>query len=254
MLIEERLIEIENIIKKKKFCSIIELSEKFSISKATIRRDLQILSDKNVLRLVRGGATSLVTGTALEPVYSIKKDVNHEEKVRIGKSAAKLVNDGETIIIDSGSTLVEMSLALKDRKNITIATNDILIANGLLDSHDINLTVIGGDIRKNYNTLYGYIALLALEHINADKVFLGVDAIDCYKGCMITNTEEVILKKAMMQAAKERIIICDHSKFTNVAFLKLCQINEIDRIITGRELDNKIYESFVEEGVNIELV
>lgn len=254
MLIEERLIKIENLIKQNDFCSIIEISVKFNISKATVRRDLQILADKNVLRQVRGGATSLVSGTALEPSYSVKKSINHEEKTRVGERAVELVREGETIIIDSGSTMVEMAKALKNKKNITVATNDILIANELVHFKDINLTVIGGDIRKNYYTMYGYIALLALEHINADKVFLGVDAIDCTKGCMITNTEEVVIKKAMMAAAKERIVICDHSKFTNLAFIKLCQINEIDRIITGQELDSNIYNLFLEKGINIEIV
>lgn len=254
MLPEERLVEIKNIVNQNKFCSINEISETFNISKATARRDLKTLADKNVLKLTRGGAMSLVAGTTHEPPYVIKKSINHDEKIRIGKRAGELVNEGETIVLDSGSTLVEMARTITDMKNLTIATNDILIAYELASEKNIDLTVIGGMVRKNYYTMQGYFAQQALENINADKVFLGVDALDCNKGCMVTNMEELVIKKAMMESAKEKIIICDHSKFSNVAFLKLCELKNIDTLITGKELDHAIYNQLHEEGLNIELV
>lgn len=253
MLIEERLREIEKCIENNKFYSINQIAETFDISKATARRDLKVLADKNLLRLTRGGAISLVVGTTHELPYTIKKGVNHKEKIRIGKRAAELVKEGETIVIDSGSTLVEMAFALKEMKNITVATNDLLIGCELATSMGIDLTMIGGNVRKNYFSMQGYFAQLAFEHINADKVFLGVDALDLTKGCMVTNMEEVVIKKAMLNTANEKIVICDHSKFTNVAFIKLCELNSIDRIITGKELDASVYNNFINEGISIEL-
>jgi len=254
MLQAERLEKIKNELKNKRFCSIKEIAQVLNISSATVRRDLKQLSDQNQLELTRGGAMLVLSGTAQEAPYSIKRMTNREEKVRIGQRAAQLVKEGETIIIDSGSTAVEMGLALANHKKITVATNDILVASKLAMSKEIDLTVIGGGVRKEYFTTLGFLAQLALQHINADKLFLGVDAIDIRKGCMITNMEEVVIKKQMMDSAKEKIIICDHSKFESVAFLNLCALREIDLILTGKELKREFYEQFVDAGVNIELV
>jgi len=254
MLQEERLEKIEEMVKQKKFCSVNELCVSFNISKATARRDLKILNDRNKLRLTRGGATDVATGTTHEPPYIVKKNINHEEKVRIADKACSYIKCGETVIIDSGTTALEMAGFLKSMKGITVATNDLLVACQLAEAKDIDLTVIGGGIRKDYYTTLGYLAQLAMEHINADKAFIGVDAINVNKGCMITNMQEVMLKKLFMKSAKEKIVICDHSKFENVAFMNLCSIHDVDMIITGKEIDKEIYSSFVEAGVNIVLV
>jgi DeoR family fructose operon transcriptional repressor len=254
MLQAERLEKIKEEIDKKRFCTIKEIADELQISAATVRRDLKLLSDQKQLELTRGGAMIRLSGIAHEAPYIIKRRINAEEKVRIGQRAAQLVNEGETIIIDSGSTAVEMGSALVNYKNITVATNDILVASKLAASKEIDLTVIGGGVRKEYYTMLGFLAQMALQHINADKIFLGVDAIDLKKGCMVTNMEEVMIKKQMMASARTAIVICDHSKFENVAFLNLCSLQEVDLIITGRELNKELYEQFKEAGINIELV
>lgn len=254
MLPEERLSEIKNTIDSKKACSIIELSEMFGISKATVRRDLKALADKDMIRLTRGGAMSLTSGTTYDPPYALKKGVNLEEKKRIASRAAELVKDGETLVLDSGSTTAELARTLKGSKKVTIATNDLIIAYELASVKDIDLTFIGGSIRKNFFASHGYFAQMALEQINADKIFLGLDALSIDKGCMVTNMEELLIKKLMLASAKQRIAVCDHSKFSNVAFLKLCDLSQIDLIITGRELDESIYGRLKSEGINVELV
>lgn len=251
MFQEERLQKIGDMVKQKKFCSINELCASFDISKATARRDLKTLAERNILCLTRGGAKDVAIGTTYEPPYTEKKNINHEEKVRIANKACSFIKYGETVILDSGTTALEMAGVLEFMQGITVATNDILVACKLANARDIELTVIGGSIRKNYYTTIGYFAQFALEHINADKAFLGVDALDVKKGCMITNMEEVIIKKLIMKSAREKIVICDHSKFENVAFMNLCTVNEIDMIITGSELNKNVYSQFVDAGINI---
>ncbi len=253
MLQEERLQRIEELLKQKKFCSINDLAIDFVISKATVRRDLKILEERHKLRITRGGATIVGSGTAQEPPYGVKKSTNYDEKIRIGKKARDYINNGETVIIDTGTTTLQVAASIGQIKNITIATNDLMVACQLANNIDIDLTIIGGMVRKNYFTTIGYLAQYALEHINADKAFLGVDAIDLKKGCMITNMDEIAEKKMILKAAKSKIVVCDHSKFEGVAFMDFCSLKEIDMIITGRELDEKIYASFIEAGINLVL-
>jgi DeoR family fructose operon transcriptional repressor len=251
MLLEERLSEIKNLIDSKRSCSINEIADKFCVSKATARRDLKILSERNMVRLTRGGALSLASGTTYDPPYSVKKGINHEEKKRIGQYAADLVKDGETLVLDSGSTVVELARALRNGRQVMVATNDLVVGYELANTKGIDLTFIGGAIRKNFYMSHGHFAQSTLSQINSDKVFLGLDAISLAKGCMVTNTEELVVKKLMLASAKQKIVVCDHTKFANVAFLKLCDLQEIDMIITGCELDDKIYESIISEGINI---
>ena len=171
MLPEERLSEIKNIIDRNKSCSINDISEQFAISRATVRRDLKMLADRDVIRLTRGGAMSIASGTTYDPPYAIKKSINHEEKKRIARYAAELVKDGETLVLDSGSAMVEFSRALRDFRRVTVATNDLIVAYELANTKDIELTLIGGVIRKNFYASHGYFAQMALEQINADKGF-----------------------------------------------------------------------------------
>jgi DeoR family fructose operon transcriptional repressor len=250
MLPEERLSEIKNLVDSKKSCSINEIADKFDVSRATARRDLKMLTERNMIRLTRGGAMSLATGTTYDPPYAIKKGINHEEKKRISRYAAGLVKDGEALVMDSGSTMVELARALRSRK-LTVATNDLIVAYELANAKDIALTFIGGAIRKSFYMSHGYFAQKTLEQINSDKVFLGLDAIDLSKGCMVTNAEELVIKKLMLASAKEKIVVCDHTKFSNVAFIKLCDLQQIDKIITGLELDDNTFKRIADEGVSV---
>ena len=255
MFQEERLSKIEEMVKQKNFCSISELCTIFNISRATARRDLKILEGRNLLSLTHGGAKAFAGGTTQEPPYLVKKNINHEEKIRIAQMACSLIKTGETIIIDSGTTAFEMANIIQTMKNnITIATNDIQVACRLANTQSVDLTVLGGSIRKNYYSTHGFLAQFALEHIYADKAFIGVDAVELKKGFMVTNMEEIIIKKLIMKASKEKIVVCDHSKFESVAFVHLCSINEVNMIITGKELDKEIYSHFIDAGINIVLV
>lgn len=254
MLQEERLHRIEERVNARRFCSVEELAAALQSSKSTIRRDLRLLEAGNRLRLSRGGAASLAPGTAQEPPYGVKARTNHEEKVRIGQAAAGLIERGETVVIDSGTTALELAAAMRGMRDVTVATNDVRVACELAECGGVDVTVIGGSVRKGYFTALGSLARHALEAINADKAFLCVDALDVKKGCMVTNDAEAMVKRMMLESANRKIVICDHSKFENVAFMRLCAVGEIDMIITGRELGEDRYGEFLEAGVNITLV
>lgn len=138
MLPEERLSEIKNLGDSKKTCSINEIADKFDVSRATARRDLKILMERNIIRLTRGGAISLASGTTYDPPYAMKKGINLEEKKLISHYAASLVKDGETLVLDSDSTMVELVRASHDRK-VTVATNNLIVAYELANAKDVSL-------------------------------------------------------------------------------------------------------------------
>jgi DeoR family fructose operon transcriptional repressor len=148
----------------------------------------------------------------------------------------------------------QIAVALAAARSVTVATNDIAIAYQLAGAEGVALTMIGGTVRSGYYSTQGYLAAHALENLNADKVFIGVDALDVAKGCMITNDAEIQIKKLMLRSARMVIVACDHAKFSQVAFMNLCPLDQVDLIITGSELDPAIARTFSEAGVNLVLV
>ena len=254
MLQAERLEKLYELIKQEKYCSISELVHKFGISSATVRRDLKLLEDENKIKTTRGGAMIDNRGTSLEAPHAEKASVNKEEKSRIAKYACTLIEKGETILLDSGTTLLEIAKEMRALEQVTVATNDVLVACTLAENPGVSLTVIGGGVRRNYYSTSGLFAQETVKSINADKAFIGVDAFSTDKGFMITNMDEVVIKRLMMEAAKEIIVVCDHSKCENVAFIKLCDIEDVDKMITGNEIGRDIYQSLVDMGLNLTLV
>ncbi|MEG1191113.1 MAG: DeoR/GlpR family DNA-binding transcription regulator, partial [Oscillospiraceae bacterium] len=155
MLKDERLEKIECLVNERKYVAISDLMLELSISKATVRRDLELLSEGGKLAITRGGAVSVSGGTTYELPYLEKKKVNHEEKIRIAHFAAALVKPGETILIDAGTTCIEMVPFLRERGNIMVATNDLMIALELGRCPNIETILIGGVLRKDFNTTSG---------------------------------------------------------------------------------------------------
>ena len=148
-----------------------------------------------------------------------------------------------------------MGLRLKNYdKNLMIATNDLHIALDLSANQDINLIVIGGESRKNHFSLLGYFSERMVSEMHADTTFIGIGAIDVKHGLMDFTTDEVKVKQAMINASRETIVLCDHTKFESVAFIRVCQLSEIDRIITGKELDASICSQLKEAGIDVVLV
>lgn len=256
MLKEERFAKILELIRQHQFCSVQQLSKHTGASPATIRRDLILLSQNSQIRLTRGGAMDLQWGVAQELPYDAKTKQNLDEKARIGRSACDFLKPHDTVIMDTGTTLLQMAKALLNSEigNITIATNDIRCAMELAKNHNVVLHMLGGLIRDGYYTALGCWAESALNGLHADKLFISCDAVGLTNGCTITNVEEIAIKQAMIKASQECTLLCDHTKFTLTAFMKLCDIDKIHRIITGKEADPKIVASFIEAGVEMVLV
>ncbi len=255
MLPAERLETIKEYLREKKFARIGVLEKQLDVSRATVRRSFLQLERENFLRMVRGGAVlASGEGNAYEQPYSQKRDSNQEEKRRIARRAAEIVRDDFSVFLDASTTVAEITDFLADKKNLMIATNDLLIASKLKDCPNMTVTVLGGVLRRNYYTLTGLFTETLLAGMNFDCALLGMDAVSEKGGFMLTNTEEVQIKRIVAQAAGKLVVLCDHTKFDKSSFINVCGFPDVDMVITGRELDPQVYERYRESGPEIVLV
>lgn len=247
----ERREDILNSITQNGKVYVQELSDKYQVSSVTIRNDLEILDNKGLILKTRGGALKTESRVRSDQSISEKYHLNIQQKRSIGKLAAREVNDNETIIIDSGSTTEELCKHLSDKKDLTIITNAINIANIVMHYPNVNLIIPGGYLRKNSNSLIGPLAESNLKNLYADKAFLGVDGLDTTKGLYTPNIEEAHLNQKMIEITKEVIVLVDASKFRKKSLALICALNKVDKIITDSGIDTQDRKNLEDVGIKV---
>ena len=250
MLPAERYENVKTYMQQNKYANINELATEFDTSTPTIRRCLRQLEADKVVKIVRGGAI-YTEATVVEQPYNIKKMQNIEEKARIANEASKYIASNKSIFLDSSSTVYELIDHISGFQNLTVTTNDVKIAEALSAVPDVSVLVTGGILRKKYYTLTGSFAENLMQQVHIDCAFLGVDAITVDGHFMITNMEESGIKRAIFNNATKRIVLCDHTKFGNNAFINLWNPEQVDMIITGTELNEDLFDCYRELGFNI---
>ena len=208
-----------------------ELSNCAGVSDMTIRRDLEALEHEGLLRRTRGGAVS-VTSLSYEPPYVLRKDTNASAKARIGRRAASLLREGETVILDVGTTAVEVARALKGRQNLTVLTSNLRAATILADEPGIVLMLTGGKTRNRERSLVGRLATRAFDDLVFDVFVMGVAGVHQDFGITDYNLDEAEVKRAALGASQRRVVIADSSKLGKVAFAKICDLPQVDVIVT----------------------
>jgi len=229
-----RLSQIVDRIEKKGSVGVSELAENFKVSEMTIRRDLMELEKMSIVRRVHGGAVAFY-GRSFEPPLVSRSHKNIAAKQIIGKYAANMVVDGDSISIDVGSTTMEMAMNLIGRQNLTIITPSLHIANLLSDEKQIRVIVSGGVVRQGEKSLIGDLAYLAFREIFVDKLFLGAGGIDSQAGLTEYDMQDAQVKKEMIKSAKEVILLVDSSKFQQVAFSFFGRFDNIDHLVCNEE-------------------
>lgn len=171
---------------------------------------------------------------------------NSNQKKAVARKALSLIEENFTIILDSGTTTLELAKLLKHRNDLTIVTNDVNIASELLDSSN-KVIVTGGELQQGIGALYGTATQQMLEIIHADIFFLGAHAIDVESGVTAPTFEKSLIKQLMVNAAARTWLLADSSKFNKKAFSKVCSLNEIEGIITDQNTDSQIVEVYQEK-------
>jgi DeoR/GlpR family transcriptional regulator of sugar metabolism len=247
---QERLQGILNLLESDGSTLVTQLAARFQVSEMTIRRDLIALERKGFLHRVHGGAVSS-RGRSYEPPFIVRQMKNLDEKRRIGEAAAGLVNAGESLILDVGTTTLEMARHLMGKRNITVITPSLHIANLLTEQPGIRLILPGGILRKGESSLVGSLTELAFQDFFVDKLFLGVGAIDFQAGLSEFNLDDSQVKKAMLRSAKEIVVLADASKFGQVAFASIAPLKVVSRIVTDPSLDPAILARLKEEKIEV---
>jgi DeoR family transcriptional regulator of aga operon len=226
------------------------LSDQFDVSEVTIRNDLLQLEKKHMLIRARGGAIK-INRVGIDHELSQKHRLNLEQKQRIGKRAAKLVKEGDTIIIDSGTTTMEMTKNISPDARITVITNALNIANHLAHNPNTEVIIPGGFLRKESLSLVGTPAEKSLKNYLSDKVFLGVDGLDINYGLMTPNVEEAHLNQAMIEISQKVIVLADSSKIFKRSLAIICPVSKIDVLITDEGLPPNYKLSLEKIGVEV---
>ncbi|HEX3047604.1 MAG TPA: DeoR/GlpR family DNA-binding transcription regulator [Bacillota bacterium] len=254
MLPVTRLEEITRILEKNGNVDIDTLSNVFKVSGKTIRQDLAKLETMGFVTRVHGGAVLKQSENGNIFPIRLRKQQSLTEKERIGLAALKYIEENDIVILDGGSTTLQLAKLLGEPKIIVI-TNDLLIANELSNKENITLYITGGQLRREgVFTLLGRDAEKMLAKYHANKLFLGTSALDFEQGLTVLSAEEAEVKKAMLHSAKMIYCLADYSKFHKLAFASFAALSDLDLLIT----DSRITEadrSFLEkEGVQLEVV
>lgn len=251
---EERLARIVEYVQTRHFASVDELMSALGVSKATVRRDLNELSEENAILLKRGGAACAGNERVLELAYDVKRSTSSTAKNRLGEAACKLIKNGQAVILDAGTTTRAMTPFMKNLKGINLITNDIAIAADLNSCAGIDVSVVGGQLRRDFYTLRGYGAEEQIKNMRSDIAFVGFDAIDVESGCYITNIDEIGFKKRIIEISDKIVALCDHTKFQQTAFVSFCKISDIDVVVTERQVPDEIVDSLRMADIEVVLV
>jgi DeoR family transcriptional regulator, fructose operon transcriptional repressor len=230
--------------------TVVDLASRLGVSEMTIRRDLADLEKEGGIRRIHGGAVN-ARGRSYEPPLALRENENQPAKRKIGKAAASLIADGESIALDIGSTTLQIARNLVGRHNLTVLTSSLHIANLLYSQPDIRLILSGGMVRLGEASLIGDLARYAYQNLYVDRLFLGVGAIDAQSGLTEYNWEDALVKQAMIGSAKEVILVADASKFDRVAFARVASLNNVHQIVTDRAPTGELLEAFNRIGIFI---
>lgn len=211
-----------------------ELALTLDVDSSTIRRDLEALARGRHLQRTHGGAR--VNSGAVDVPYVMKEHERMFAKDAIASAACELVGDGDSVLLDSGSTTHQLAIALSARRDLTIVTNDLRIGRLVADYPGVHLLVTGGELLNSTYTLFGEGAVTFIEDLRVDWAFIGADAIDAIEGITNTNTLEIPLKRAMIAAGRSTVVLADSTKFGRRALVRVAELREVDQVLTDAEL------------------
>lgn len=237
-------------LKEKGHVNIQELSELMEVSGVTIRKDLKLLEDKNLLFRTRGGGSIHNPYTSERPINE-KQAINAEEKQKIAKAALRLVGQTDSIIIGSGTTVFQLARHLYPARHLTVITPAVQVTLELCHRPHVEVLQLGGLIRPNSSSVAGSIAESILASISCGILFLGVDGIDLDFGLSITNLTEASLNQKMIESAQVVAVLADSTKFGRRGLGKVCNLDQVHYIITDSGIAPGTVEALEERGIQV---
>ncbi|MGC8856495.1 MAG: DeoR/GlpR family DNA-binding transcription regulator [Anaerolineae bacterium] len=246
----ERQNQILQLLARDQRISVAKICETFDVSESTARRDLEVLAEQGKLQRVHGGAIALRQAPPEAPILQRERE-QAAEKIRIGLAAAALVQDGETVFLGSGSTVLDAARALRIKNNLTVITNSLPVINTLAGLPNITLICLGGQLRESELSFIGHIAEQALTEVRADKVLLGIRAISLEHGLTNDYLPETMTDRAILRVGREVILLADHTKLGRVAPAFLAPLESIHTLVTDSAASPDFLDALRERGLRV---
>lgn len=240
-------------IQKDGYVKVADLCKMLKVSSVTIRKDLRLLEDKNLLFRTHGGATLHNPYMTDRPVNE-KEKLQSAEKVRIGEAAAKLVGPNDSIIIASGTTVLALARSIAPKESLTVVTSALNVALELSRHREVEVLQLGGVVRRSSSSVVGVYSEGILTDFFCSTFFLGVDGIDLGFGLTTANSMEARLNRQMIAVSQKTVVLADSTKFGKRGFGKICGVEEVDRIITDTNISDRTASSLERMGVQLTIV
>lgn len=248
MLVDERRHRIASLVLSQGAATVAELSEKLGVSAVTIRSDLETLEQQGMLKRNHGGAVAKQI-LRFAPDFLEKSSLHQEEKEGIAEAALDFVQDSDRLILDAGSTVLALAHRIHHRE-LSVVINSMYLLNELFNAPRIELITIGGNLDQRNLCFIGPLGEAFLEGIHVDKVFLGANGVS-RRGVSVTNPMEVGVKRGMIEAADEVIVLADTSKIGIDSFVSVAPLHKIDKVITGPGISAHQLTSMSKAGVEV---
>lgn len=239
-------------LERNNLVEVQEIVNHFQVSPITARRDLMTLEEEGLLVRTHGGAVKSAA-PAITPLFSFneKSAINQEQKIYICGLAASLINDGDTIFMDNGSTIFHLCPFLKNFKKLIVITNSLPVAADLLQYENIKVNLIGGEVDNERKAVFGYFAETMLENYHADKAFIGCDGISLQKGLTAGDEKEASISGKIGAMAENIYLLCDSSKFEKNAYIRVAPLSLIDILVTDKGIDTDLINAYKKHYVKI---
>lgn len=246
----ERRERLLSFVQSRDRVTIEQVCAEFDISPATARRDLQALAGDGKIRRFHGGAIAAKAAPP-EPPFMERSAEQADEKRRIGRAAAALVRDGETILLSSGTTVLEVARHLRDRRDLTVVTNSLLVMNMLVDVPDITLIALGGMMRATEHSFIGHLSELALNELRVNKVIMGIRAIDLESGLTNDYLPETQTDRKILSISREVILVADHTKCERTSSVFLAPLTVVNTFVTDNQAPIEFLTALRELGIEV---
>jgi DeoR/GlpR family transcriptional regulator of sugar metabolism len=247
---EERKRQILDYLTQHEFADVDSLAHAVQASPATVRRDLAELAQRSAIARTRGGAAVVVHGVGHEPPYVERARENLSEKRAIAQLASSFVHEGEVVVLDVGSTTFELAKLIRDRRNLTVFTASLPIAEVLAQSN-VSIILVGGVLRKRELSLAGTMAIQIISQFNFDKLFLGTAGITVKSGFTDFGMDDVEVKKAFLSRSKQVIALADHTKLGQVSLATTGPLTAVQMLIVDRGADTSQVEALRQAGLQV---
>jgi DeoR/GlpR family transcriptional regulator of sugar metabolism len=246
----ERQNQILELLARLSRITISQVCDAFTISQATARRDLEALANQGKLQRVHGGAIPIRQAKP-EPPILVRSSEQEEEKRRIGRLAASLIEDGESVFLGSSTTVLEVAKNLRERRNLTVLTNSLPVISTLADLPEITLVCLGGVLRQSELSFIGHITEKSLTEVHADKVIFGVRSLSLEHGLTNDYLPETLTDRAILGMGGQTIIVADYSKFGRVSTAFLAPLSAMHTLVTDNQAPNEFLSALEQRGIHI---